>query len=149
MLSEKSFSRHIFRSRQTANNEVKAFQAYLSDYQLNIVSKEHQNTLIYSGPDAEKRIYLYSHHNHYDIITSMLVRNIVMHVRKVTRKLKTISVVINANCATHRIVQLKTGYIVMIVTDFLKAPNVSNDIKQAMVNLDLFVHQWLSVMNAI
>ena len=52
-------------------NKVKAFQAYLTSYQLNIVSKEHQNTLIYSGPDAEKRIYLYSYDNHYDVITSM------------------------------------------------------------------------------
>ncbi|CAB4040743.1 Hypothetical predicted protein, partial [Paramuricea clavata] len=56
---------------QCGLNEVKAFQTYLTDYQLNIVSKEHQSTLIYSSPDAEKRIYLYSHDNHYDIITSM------------------------------------------------------------------------------
>ena len=30
--------------------EVKTFQAYLTNYQINIVSKEHLNTLIYSGP---------------------------------------------------------------------------------------------------
>ena len=52
-------------------DEVKQFQTYLSDYQINIVSKEHQNNLLYSGPDQEKRIYLYLHDNHYDVITSM------------------------------------------------------------------------------
>ena len=41
------------------------------DYQINIVSKEHFNTLIYSGPQASKPIYLYAHDNHYDVITSM------------------------------------------------------------------------------
>ncbi|CAB3991126.1 DNA polymerase, partial [Paramuricea clavata] len=52
-------------------DEVKQFQTYLSDYQINIVSKDHQNALIYIGPDQEKRIYLYLHDNHYDIITKM------------------------------------------------------------------------------
>jgi hypothetical protein len=32
-------------------DEVKQFQAYLIDYQINIVSKEHQNSVIFSGPD--------------------------------------------------------------------------------------------------
>ncbi len=52
-------------------DEVKQFQTYLSDYQINIVSKEHQNALIYVGPDQEKRIYLYLNKNHYDVITKM------------------------------------------------------------------------------
>ena len=52
-------------------NEVKQFQTYLSDYQINIVSKEHQNSTLYSGPENEKRIYLFLHDNHYDVITSM------------------------------------------------------------------------------
>ena len=52
-------------------NEVKQFQTYLSDYQINIVSKEHQNSILYSGPENEKRVYLYFHDNHYDVITSM------------------------------------------------------------------------------
>ena len=51
--------------------EVKQFQVYLSDYQINIVSKEHQDAIIYSGPDKEKRIYLYLHDNHYDVIAIM------------------------------------------------------------------------------
>jgi hypothetical protein len=52
-------------------DEVKQFQAYLTDYQINIVSKEHQNSVIFSGPDKEKRIYLFLHDNHFDVITSM------------------------------------------------------------------------------
>ena len=51
--------------------EVKQFQAYLIDYQINIVSKEHQNSVIFSGPDKEKIIYLFLHDNHFDVITSM------------------------------------------------------------------------------
>ena len=56
---------------QCGIEEVKKFQSYLTDYQINIVSKEHLNMLIYSGPAASKRIYLYAHDNHYDVITSM------------------------------------------------------------------------------
>ena len=51
--------------------EVNKFQAALPVYQLNVVSKEHLNALIYSGPEAEKHLYLYHHDNHYDVITSM------------------------------------------------------------------------------
>jgi hypothetical protein len=51
--------------------EVKKFQAALPDYQLNVISKEYLNALIYSGPEAEKHLYLYHHDNHYDVITSM------------------------------------------------------------------------------
>jgi hypothetical protein len=52
-------------------DEVKLFQTYLSDYQINIVSKEHQNSIIFSGPEKDKMIYLFLHDNHYDVITSM------------------------------------------------------------------------------
>jgi hypothetical protein len=52
-------------------DEVKQFQTYLTEYEINIVSKEHQNAIIFSGPDKEKRIYLFLHDNHYDVITSM------------------------------------------------------------------------------
>ena len=45
-------------------DEVKQFQVYLVDYQINIVSKEHQNSIIFSGPNKEKRIYLFLHDNH-------------------------------------------------------------------------------------
>ena len=36
-------------------DEVKQFQTYLSEHQINIVSKDHQNSIIYSGPEKEKR----------------------------------------------------------------------------------------------
>jgi hypothetical protein len=52
-------------------DEVKLFQTYLSDYQNNIVSKEHQNSIIFSGSEKDKMIYLFLHDNHYDVITSM------------------------------------------------------------------------------
>ena len=51
--------------------EAKRFQVYLTEYQINIVSKEYNNKIIYSGPDKDKRIYLYMHNNHYDVITKM------------------------------------------------------------------------------
>jgi hypothetical protein len=67
-------------------DEVKQFPIYLSDYQINIVSKEYQNFILYSGPDQEKRIYLYLHDNHYDVITSMpgfLARSMYCHTCKI------------------------------------------------------------------
>ena len=42
-------------------SEVKQFQTHLTEYQINIVSKEHQNSIIFAGPEAAKRIYLYCH----------------------------------------------------------------------------------------
>ena len=51
--------------------EVKMFQHVLSNYKINILSREHFNGIIYSGPEAENKIYLYFHDNHYDVITSM------------------------------------------------------------------------------
>ena len=47
-----------------------------------MISKEHLNALIYSGPEAEKHLYLYHHDNHYDVITSMpafLARKMYCH----------------------------------------------------------------------
>jgi hypothetical protein len=66
--------------------EVKQFQKYLSGYEINIVSSDAGNTIIYpSQPNVEKvkRIYLYLHSNHYDVITSMpafLSRGYFCHV---------------------------------------------------------------------
>ena len=51
--------------------QAKLFQAYLTEYQINIVSKEYNNNIIYAGPEKDKRIYLYMHDNHYDAITKM------------------------------------------------------------------------------
>ena len=50
---------------------AKQFQAYLTDYQISIVSKEYSNKIIYAGPEKDKKIYLYMHNNHYDVITKM------------------------------------------------------------------------------
>ena len=52
--------------------EVTKFQAALPGYQLNVVSEEYLNALIYSGPEAEKHLYLYHHDNHYDVNRSMV-----------------------------------------------------------------------------
>ena len=52
-------------------SEIKHFQDVLPGYQINVVSREHFNAIIYSGPESEKKIYLYLHDDHYDVITSM------------------------------------------------------------------------------
>ncbi len=54
--------------------EVKQFQRYLSEYEINIVSADHQNSIIYPERPTDleaKRLFLYLHNNHYGIITSM------------------------------------------------------------------------------
>ena len=57
--------------------EVKMFQKHLTQYEINIVSMEHDNAIIYPStptkPSASnvKPIYLYLHNNHYDVITTM------------------------------------------------------------------------------
>ncbi len=55
-------------------SEVKQFQKYLPEYEINIVSMEHGESIIYPEQAADvetKRIYLYLHNNHYDVITTM------------------------------------------------------------------------------
>ena len=51
--------------------QCKHFQGYLTNYQIHIVSKEYGNKIIYVGPEKKKKIYLYMHNNHYDVITRM------------------------------------------------------------------------------
>jgi hypothetical protein len=51
--------------------DVKLFQAVMNDVQIHVVSKEHFNSIIYQGPEAVSKIYLYFHDEHYDVITSM------------------------------------------------------------------------------
>ena len=51
--------------------QAKQFQEYLTDYQISIVSKEYGNKIIYTRPEREKKIYLYMHNNHYEVITKM------------------------------------------------------------------------------
>jgi hypothetical protein len=43
----------------------------MNDVQIHVVSKEHFNSIIYQGPEAVSKIYLYFHDEHYDVITSM------------------------------------------------------------------------------
>ena len=55
-------------------SEVKQFQKCLPEYEINIVSMEHGDTIIYPEHPIDvgmKRIYLYLHNNHYDVITTM------------------------------------------------------------------------------
>ena len=57
-------------------DEVKLFQQHLTNYQIIVVSGDHNNCIIYPpeppvNPVDEKSIYLYYHNNHFDVITSM------------------------------------------------------------------------------
>ena len=57
-------------------NEVKLFQQYLTNYQIIVVSGDHNNSIIYppqppANPNPEKSIYLYFHAKHFDVITSI------------------------------------------------------------------------------
>ena len=57
--------------------EVQMFQKYLTCYEINIISNDHNNTIIFPSTPAKpstskvKPIYLYLHNNHYDVITTM------------------------------------------------------------------------------
>ena len=57
--------------------EVKMFQKHLTQYEINIISMEHDNGIIYPSTPTKpstsnvKPIYLYLHNNHYDVITTM------------------------------------------------------------------------------
>ena len=57
--------------------EVQMFQKYLTCYEINIISNDHNNTIIFPSTPTKpstskvKPIYLYLHNNHYDVITTM------------------------------------------------------------------------------
>ena len=52
--------------------EAEKFQAYLTDYQLCTISHEHNETIIFKGPeDREKFIYIHLDGNHYNAITKI------------------------------------------------------------------------------
>ena len=54
--------------------EVEMFQNHLTNYEINIVSADHDNCIIYPSkpaPSNAKPIYLYLHGGHYDVITTM------------------------------------------------------------------------------
>ena len=57
-------------------DEVKLFQQHLVNYQITVVSGDHNNAIIYpheppSNPNPEKSINLYYHNKHFDVITSL------------------------------------------------------------------------------
>ena len=56
-------------------NEVALFQQYLINYQIIVVSGDHDNSIIYppqsSGTDERPTISLYLHDNHFDVITTL------------------------------------------------------------------------------
>ena len=53
--------------------EVDLFQRYLTQYEINIVSGNYDNAIIYPAQPSDDKtpIYLFLHDNHYDVITSM------------------------------------------------------------------------------
>ena len=55
--------------------EVKLFHQYLTNYQIIVVSGDHNNSIIYPtkppGTDDKQSIYLYYHNNHFDVITKL------------------------------------------------------------------------------
>lgn len=70
-LAEELHNLAIVPLRQCDLDDVKTFQSALPGYQINSVSKESFNAIVYQGAEAEKKIYLYHHDNHYDVITTM------------------------------------------------------------------------------
>ena len=56
-------------------NEVALFQQYLSDYQIRVISGDHNNSIIYPpqplGTDEKKHLTLYFHGNHFDTVNSI------------------------------------------------------------------------------
>ena len=56
-------------------DEVKLFQQHLTNYQIIVVSGDHNNSIIYPpeppGTDEKPTINLYYHNNHFDVITSI------------------------------------------------------------------------------
>ena len=56
-------------------NEVTLFQQYLTNYQIVIISGDHNNSVIYppqsSGTDEKPHLTLYLHGNHFDVINSV------------------------------------------------------------------------------
>ncbi|CAC5379378.1 unnamed protein product [Mytilus coruscus] len=57
--------------RRCGLDDINSFQRVLDGYQIHVVSKEHFNAIIYEGPEAEKKNYLYLHDHQYDVITKM------------------------------------------------------------------------------
>ena len=53
-------------------DEVKQFQAYLTNYEITILSGDHGDSIIYPAEPGDKQpLYLYYHNKHFDVITKM------------------------------------------------------------------------------
>ena len=50
---------------------LKIFETYLEEYQLYAIDANCMNSFIYIGPEKAKKIHLYYHDNHYDLIKSL------------------------------------------------------------------------------
>lgn len=48
---------------------IKLFQNALPNYQINVLSKDYFNAIIYSGPEGGIPIYIYHHDQHFDVIS--------------------------------------------------------------------------------
>ena len=109
--------------------EVKKVQAALPDYQLDVISKEHLNALIYPGPEADRCLYPYHHDDHYDMIASMPAflarRKYSRKCKKDSIKLLTIPVAICASCVIPRTVPSLSGNFANTAIASLKVTNVS------------------------
>ncbi|XP_055344851.1 uncharacterized protein LOC129592761 isoform X3 [Paramacrobiotus metropolitanus] len=51
--------------------DVPFFQQALAEYQIIIVSVDHANSIVYSGPKQSKRIVLLHHDHHFDLLNSL------------------------------------------------------------------------------
>jgi hypothetical protein len=57
--------------------DVKKFQAVLPEYMIVIIGFEQRNQVIQAGKFSKQRIVLLHHHDHFDVITSLPVRNLI------------------------------------------------------------------------
>lgn len=58
-------------NRPSTLEDLKEFQRVLPDYQLILVSRAHENAVIYEGPASDDKIHIYYSKKHYSIITKM------------------------------------------------------------------------------
>ena len=124
--------------------QAKQFQAYLSEYQISIVSKEYGDKIIYGGPEKDKKIYLYMHNNHYDVITKnprvfSLAFTIAMRVRRLTTIKKNIYARTSATVMDFLPFVLRSFCeLAKIAIGSLRASDVTNSINGLQAMPDLF-----------
>ena len=52
-------------------DEVERFQAVLPDYEVNVVTTNPNDLFLDRGPPREKKVHLFYHDNHFDVLTSL------------------------------------------------------------------------------